>query len=379
MKTVCDMNMCTACKACINICKKDSISISDNLKNVNAVIDEEKCIHCGLCEKVCQVKSPLPLQEPITWYQGWNTNSGERKKSSSGAFAYSLSMQMINDGGYVVSCHFHKGEFKYYVTNTILDLDGFRESKYVKSDPKDVYSAIKKLLLEGDKILFIGLPCHVAGLKKYLGREYENLITVDLICHGSPSPKLLDMFLNQYGYNLSSINKIHFRQKGNFRLICDVAVNKEASIKNISFTEPSIRDRYTIAFLYGLIYTENCYHCAYAGVGRVSDITLGDSWGSDLEETERSKGISLAMCQTEKGLSLLKRCSLELHAVDIDKAIAANHQLREPSPLSERRDVFFRAIEKGTDFNHAVNKSFPMHCFRLDLKNFLIKSKFLKS
>ena len=132
------------------------------------------------------------------------------------------------------------------------------------------------------------------------------------------------------------------------------------------------------AFLYGLIYTENCYHCSYAGIERVSDITIGDSWGTEFDIYERKRGISLALCQTEKGLLLLKRCNLELYDVNIEKAVESNHQLREPFPMPTARNTFFYAVNKGVDFNDAVKKSIPKACFRLDMKNILLKTGICK-
>lgn len=377
MKTVCEVNKCTACMACADACPRKAVSLDDQLRYVNAVIDESKCIHCGLCEKVCQVKNPLPLQKPIEWFQGWHSDSNERKVSSSGGFTYALANTIISNGGYFASCRFVSGQFKYCITDSITELDDYRGSKYVKSNPSGVYSDVQKLLLEQKQVLFVGLPCHVAGLKRYLGSEYINLITVDLICHGSPSQNLLEMFLNQYGYSLKSAKEVSFRQKGNFRLTGE-GIRKNGAVGEFYFTQPRIRDRYSISFLYGLTYTENCYQCPYAGEKRVSDITLGDSWGSELDEDNRKKGISLALCQTEKGIELLKRSCAELFEVDIDKAIAANHQLREPFPIPKSREIFFQSIEDGDGFNKAVRKSFPKACFRLDLKNFLLKSGILK-
>lgn len=376
-KTVCNTNMCTACMACVDICPKSAIVIKDSLKHENAIIDETKCIACGMCEKVCQIVKPLPLKESIKWFQGWNNAPAERQKSSSGAFAYGLAKQVINEGGYVAACRFEKGEFRYSIAKDVDELTLFRESKYVKSNPIGIFKSVKKLLVQGLFVLFIGLPCHVAAMKKYLGRDYGNLITVDLICHGSPSPKLLELFLQQYEISLETIKSIHFRQKGSFRLTGE-NVSKNTERKEISFTQPGIRDRYSIAFLYGLIYTENCYYCPYARIDRVSDITIGDSWGSEIGEEEMDKGVSLALCQTEKGINLVERSPLKLFDVNLDKAMDANHQLREPYPIPKNRDNFFRAIEKNISFNNAVKKSFPRACFRLDVKDFLFKTGLLK-
>ncbi len=369
MKTVCEPSVCTACKACAEICPKHAITCEDLTKNSRAVIDEASCISCGLCEKVCQAIKRVELKKPIAWFQGWAEAQDERAKSSSGGFAYTISKQMIEEGGIVVSCCMEKGRFVYAAAETAAQLEQFRGSKYVKSDPAGAYRTIRELLQKDKRVLFIGLPCHAAALKLYLGNLCnDNLIVADLICHGSPSMKLLDLFLKQYGYSMDSFTDLSFRQKGRFSLS---AIGSDG--KKISFTQPQVRDRYSMGFLKGLFYTDNCYHCAYARTERVSDLTLGDSWGSELSAEQRMKGISLVLCQSEKGMALLKRSPLDLAEVDLDKAVAANHQLREPSREPSERKIFFDQIERGKSFNHAVGKSFPKLCFRQDVKNLLSK------
>ena len=365
---VCDPDMCTGCKACVEVCSQDAIEIIDSLKNNAAMINPAKCISCGRCKRACQVHKRPTLCKPKDWFQGWTKDEEERKKSSSGGIAYSLLKQIILEKGTGVSCKFEAGRFIYSIINEVSDLDVFRESKYVKSDPDGIYSEVEKKLNNGSELIFIGLPCHVAALKNYLGIDYENLITIDLVCHGTPSPGLLELFLEQYGYCLSSIKNIHFRNNEKYRVTID-----DVTQQSISFTQPTIRDRYSLAFLYGLTFTENCYRCPYAGLERVSDITLGDSWGSTLGNIEIGKGISLVLCQTRKGLNLLQRAPVELFEVELEKAKSFNHQLREPFPMPNNRKTFFEKIENGSNFNKAVEKCFPKACLRLDIKNYLLR------
>ncbi len=357
MKTVCKKNKCTGCMACTEICPKNAIKIEDAISTYNAVIQDDICIQCGACYKVCQVNQKTESFKPTSWVQGWIRDPQLRKKSSSGGAARALSDAIIDDGGVVYSCTFKEGEFIYEAATTKEELSKFSGSKYVKSNPIGIYKQIRERLKTGVKVLFIGLPCHVSALKHILG-EQENLITVDLICHGTPSPKLLEIYLNQQGIRLDDLDNISFRTKSNFRLNS----NKKYINKG------SIRDSYSIAFLDGLTYTDNCYSCQYAMKKRVSDITIGDSWGSKLDVQEQKKGLSLVLCQTLKGENLLKKSDFHIEKVDLDRAIECNHQLSAPVKKHKSTDIFFKALIDQQNFDNLVRKYLPIAIIKQYIK-----------
>lgn len=371
MKTVCRSKNCTGCTACVNACPKEAISILDERKFLNAIIDEKKCVNCGICEKICPQLTPVKLVAPSKWFQGWTKEEDSRARSSSGGFAYSIMLSFLNNGGAVCSCVFQNGNFIYKIASNETELNDFRGSKYVKSNPDRVYEQIRGLLRSGREVLFIGLPCHVAGLKNYIGENnIGSLYTVDLICHGSPSQTLLSQFLEENGILIDNVCNMSFRQKNKFRL----EILEDGSERVYSLTPSGVRDRYTIGFLNGLFYTENCYQCQYAGINRCSDLTIGDSWGSELESTVNgAKGISLCLCQTEKGEALIRNCDLELLDVDLERAISANHQLREPSRMPEQREKFFSLLENGKTLKRSVTMCYPKICIRQDVKALLCK------
>ena len=143
-----------------------------------------------------------------------------------------------------------------------------------------------------------------------------------------------------------------------------------------TITPAGVQDMYTYAFLTSLDYTENCYSCQYATLGRVSDVTIGDSWGSNQIDSEQGKGISLILCQTDKGMTLIQNSGMKLEEVDIEKAIEANHQLRHPSIAPETREIFFENLDKG--FYKAVSKSAPKVYYKQKLKENLIKLKIIR-
>lgn len=361
MRTVCEINKCTGCAACLDACSKKAINIADGVDFYNAIIDEALCVNCGLCKKVCQKANSVSLRKPMRWYQGW-ADDDVRKESSSGGYAAAIMRAFISKGGYICACRFLDGVFKYLITNN-ANVQDFVGSKYVKSNPNGCYKKIDNILKSGKKVLFIGLPCHVAGLKLYIDSRLENqLYTIDLICHGSPSPKLIKSFLEEKGYSIEKIKDIKFRKKNKFNVYTDYKC----------IVTEGTRDRYTMGFLRGLFYTENCYECRYAQLERVGDLTIGDSWGTELT-SEEAGGISLALCQTDKGIELLEISGVILKNVDIDRAIMANRQLDTPYIKPKEREIFFKEYKKNGRFSRAVAKCYPKDCFKQDLKGLLIR------
>lgn len=366
MKTVCDIDRCTGCMACADSCPKDAIQIEDTLRAYNAVIDEAKCVDCGICHRVCQVNHPLEGVQPISWKQGWAEDAHVRAEASSGGFAAAISREFVRSGGVVFSCVFQEGKFRFDAAHTTEETAKFCGSKYVKSDPTGVYPKIQDALKGGKKVLFIGLPCQVAAVKKYVSPQLqEKLYAVDLICHGTPSPKVLSRFLDQYQRPLSEMETIAFRKKAKRQIFCG---DQGIITKGVS-------DRYTIAFLRSLTYTENCYSCPYARLERVSDLTLGDSWGSRLPEEEIKRGVSLALCQTAKGEALLQEAQLSLLDVDLKHAVDCNDQLKSPASAPAKRPWFFRELEQGKKFNRLVLRSLPKESGKQAVKTLLIRLK----
>ena len=368
MRTVCKLDKCNGCYACVEKCPKSAIKVVDTMESVNAVIDEDVCINCHLCEKVCPNINPVPLKEPLEWKQGWSLDDEIRKNGSSGGVASALIESFIAHDGYVCVCKLSDGKFKFAITNSNDELDGVRGSKYVKSNPEGIYCKISELLKKGKKVLFIGLPCQVAGLYKYIG-DYltERLYTVDLICHGSPSISILNSFLKQYGDSIEDSSYIGFRSKN---------VNQTLEKR---YSVGGTMDCYSLCFIYGLSYTRNCYTCNYASTKRCSDITLGDSWGSQLSMDERDRGISLVLCQSKKGQSLIENSNLYLQDVDIQIAIENNHQLKEPVRIPKGRSLLFKQLDDGACFNKATRKALPRQFYKQKIKAMLIKIGVLKS
>lgn len=346
MKTVCELNMCNGCMACVEKCHRNAITIKDDLKYYNALIDTKKCVDCGLCTKVCPRENDNDMSKPKWWYQGW-ADSEIREHASSGGAASAIIRAFIKNGGYVASCLFDSGKFVFEVTNEMAVARKFAGSKYVKSNPEKIYGKIQSLLKANQKVLFIGLPCQVAAVNQFI-KDKTNLVTADLICHGTPSPYLLKKCLQEYGHDINTLTDINFRIKSLYEL------NRDGKPIAAFHT----MDNYLIAFLHSYDYTENCYSCKFATLDRVSDITLGDSWGTELSG-EVKNGVSLILCQSEKGKELIESAGLNLLGVDINNAISHNEQLNKPSKCSKSRDQFFENYNRYNNFGKALVKTAP--------------------
>ena len=346
MKTVCELNMCNGCMACVEKCHRNAITIKDDLKYYNALVDTKKCVDCGLCTKVCPRENDNDMSKPKWWYQGW-ADSEIREHASSGGAASAIIRAFIKHGGYVASCLFDSGKFVFEVTNEMAVARKFAGSKYVKSNPENIYGKIQSLLKANQKVLFIGLPCQVAAVNQFI-KDKTNLVTADLICHGTPSPYLLKKCLQEYGHDINTLTDINFRIKSLYEL------NRDGKPIAAFHT----MDNYLIAFLHSYDYTENCYSCKFATLDRVSDITLGDSWGTELSG-EVKNGVSLILCQSEKGKELIESAGLNLLDVDINNAISHNEQLNKPSKCSKSRDQFFENYNRYNNFGKALVKTAP--------------------
>lgn len=364
MNFVCEESKCTACGTCVEACPQSCIHLEDLRKSIRAVINKKQCCDCHLCKWVCPAQNGCVFQKPVAWYQGWTRDVEIHKNAASGGVATAIEKAFIESGGYVSSCAFSKGEFAFLTSKNSEVIHRFAGSKYIKSSVGAEFKQIKNLIASGKKVLFVGLPCQVAAVKRFVGESQNGkLYTIDLICHGTPSIKMLDIFLKQYGAERKKISDILFREKDSYIL----------SGKDRLFSTRGTMDCYSIAFMYALTYTDNCYNCIYAKSERVSDLTLGDSWGSDLPVDLREQGLSLILCQNNQGKELLQMCDLELRDVDLNNAIQNNAQLQYPSVKPRQREPFFKRIEKGVPFNRAVFMAYPKLVLKQKVKAFLIR------
>lgn len=355
---ICPRALCTGCAACVNVCPKDAIRMQeDDCGYKYPLIDEAVCIDCGLCERTCPVLSPLDLCVPKKAYAVAAVDKGERQSSSSGGAASVLGRYVLEQGGTVYGCaQKNYNTIRHIRIDRVEDIVLLKGSKYVQSDILLVYRAVKEDLKAGKPVLFSGTPCQVAGLKRFLHKEYELLYTLDLICHGVPPQKMLREDIEHHLSDTSdweSRNKISvgFRWKAQFGIQFGIQIETNKSLKRFSL--PS--DPYITAFWTGLSFRENCHQCPYAQSARLGDFTIGDFWGLGAYEKTHFKireGVSLVLVNTLRGERLWNsvkgRFDTEERA--LEEAIAGNSNLRVPSARPPRKDLFLLTYkQRGLD------------------------------
>ena len=329
---------CTGCFSCVYKCPKNCISIiSDSLGNRVPQIDYGKCIDCGVCYSVCQIVIELPFYNPVKVYAAWNKNMEKCLESSSGGIAAIASEYMINQGGIVYGCTFNAGfQIAHVRCSTLSEVYRLKGSKYVQSDIREVYSSIQKDVKSKRKVLFIGTPCQVAGVQSVFG-SYNELYTIDLICHGTPSLKLFMESIPKEIFNYN-IDKIVFRHSNVYK--------REFIEQNrVVYTCPLKKDLYMKGFFTGLFYRDSCYQCKYAELRRVSDITLGDFWGiANLLNIDVSHGVSCVLINTDKGRCLFDFIKNEINALErnVDEVVIQNQQLSHPMRRTFRTVLFHK-------------------------------------
>ncbi len=333
---------CTGCLSCYNICPTSAIYIVKNKEGfIQPKINSTKCISCFKCSSSCpEMNDKEQNKIPIKSYAGCGKNKIIENSASGGIFA-TLAKNIISNGGtvYGVTLKIINNIPEVYHTR-ISNIDNIKDiqgSKYVQSFIGKIYIEVKKDLDNGKTVLFSGTPCQIAGLKSFLNKEYKNLYTVDLICHGVPSIEMFSKYLiylsKKYGESLSSFI---FRSKCNGWGPLIATVTTESGIKKIINYRNSV---YLSLFLKGYIYRDSCYNCKYANLVRIGDITIGDYWGVEKEEPtilknklSKEEGISCILINSRKGIKLLQDFGKDIIIAEskLIKIATNNSQLIKP-------------------------------------------------
>lgn len=346
MKEICPLEKCVGCWSCLNSCVHQAIRVEKDVCGFRYPrIDSTKCVDCGLCRSVCPVINKAEMNFPKACYAVKVKSEKELATCASGGAASAISRYIIRMGGIVYGC---SGDDIRHVRHIRVvneeNLSSLKGSKYVQSDLNTTFCEVKADLKSGKRVLFIGTPCQVGGLKAFLRHEYPNLVTIDLVCHGVPSQQLLNDNLDYYHTKEHDFaeNTVHFREKKTYeknqiqsaKIEYGWFFSKNQPYSLISKRKAYYKDAYMFGFLRGLFFRECCYRCAYAYSARIGDLTLSDFWGLSPDSGMLvGQGVSSVLLNTEKGCNLFRELGKEVDSVsrEIQESIMGNGQLQHPS------------------------------------------------
>ncbi|MCH3980526.1 MAG: Coenzyme F420 hydrogenase/dehydrogenase, beta subunit C-terminal domain [Prevotella sp.] len=370
-KDICTYNKCTGCFACVNACPKSCISlVEDEYGEIHPKVDTDVCIDCKLCQKTCPNNREIAFRYPSHCYAAWITNNDKRKICASGGIGTEFSEFVIKHGGIIFGSRYDEQLNPIITwTDSITELERFKGSRYVQSNVGEkTYKQVKEFLRTGKQVLYVGTPCQIAGLYGFLKKSYENLITIDLICHGvSPSKYLkeeIEYLTEKYG--LKNVSDIRFRGNdgNNYRL---TLWNKDRrklfprnNYRQKIFDEDFLEDCYLKGFLKGVSLRENCYSCNYARPERISDLTIGDFIGLGSKEPfpYSKANVSSITTNTQKGYEFLMKVAegndeFKIIERNYEERLAYRPSLMEPFK-QDTRNPEFRKNYKKYGFSKAI-------------------------
>lgn len=352
-------NQCCGCSACVERCPKHCISFEEDKEGFRyPKVDESRCIDCHLCEKVCPVIN-TPSERPIVKaFAASLHDTAIKKASSSGAIFSFLASKTIQEGGIVFGARYDSNWEVYHDScSDIESLRLFRSSKYMQSRIGDCFIRVEKSLKEGKQVLFSGTPCQIAGLKKFLQRDYNNLTTIDVICHGVPSPKSWRLYLKNMldkgiiGSDSSDITEVNFRAKienwKNSKILIKSKCSDYVSSKN--------DDPYFRAFVMNVILRPICYECPFKCGKSGSDITLGDFWGIQNLDSSAYDEQGTSLMITHRDFSF-DTDSLNLKEEPIADLEKYNGSYFHPASYNGNRVVFFGKMDSTDDVTELMNR-----------------------
>lgn len=372
---------CCGCRACEQICPVNAINMTvDNEGFLYPHVDFEKCINCSLCSKVCPIDNPQKAQNKQgSFFVAFNNKRSQLLKSSSGGVFSVIAEYVLSKEGVVYGAAFQQSlSLRHIRVENIMGIEVLRGSKYVQSDTKNTFIQVKEDLKKGRFVYYVGTGCQIAGLKLFLRKEYDNLITSDLVCHGTPSQKMFHIFVDflQKKKHLELID-YKFRDKRVNGWSCS---SSSSSSRGETIWWNKIMNAYTNAFLSGSINREACYECPFACGERCGDITLADFWSVKKHhpKIDYQYGVSCISVNTKKGEEILKNIEpgLTIERSNYEWAVDENHNLEGKTPRPQYRDVAYKeAFEDPEDFiKKFEDKDDTKKRIKFELKRFLKKN-----
>lgn len=346
MKQVLEKSRCTGCTACINICPKGAITMVEDIDGFKyPVIDQDKCINCGLCVKTCPVLNTKENESLNKCYVGYNKSEEVRLNSSSGGIFSLIANYILDQKGIVIGAAFNKeNELKHIAIEKNKALSKLMGSKYLQSDLTDIFKHIKENIKDR-KILFVGTPCQVGGLKAFIKNDYNNLICIDLVCHGVPSPKLFKKYIEELESENGKLQNYNFRDNSTG---WDTYSNT-ATFKDKTITEDRKQNKYMKLFLSDVALRQSCFNCNFKLGNKYSDITLGDFWGikNHYPEMYNKSGVSAIIINTKQGEELFNNINkdIEYKECKLEEILSGNPSLKISGKEPKTRNSFFKELD----------------------------------
>lgn len=365
MIEITEKKKCCGCSACANICPKQCISMKKDEEGfLYPVVDKSKCINCGICERICPIiNKNIYSGEKKESYAVFNKNDEIRKKSTSGGFFTALAEKIIDLDGYVFGVAFDKNfNIVHMKTNIKEELYKFRGSKYVQSFIGDTYKEVKKLLERNVYVLYSGTPCQIYGLKAFLGKEYDKLYCVDVICKGVPSPGVWEIY-KKNKEKKQRIKRINFREKTYGFNSTTMSIYYE---NGRDYHKGHESDEMLNLFVSELISRPSCYECNFKGMDRASDFTIGDCWQVEkmLPQIEDDKGATLLIVHSKKAKKLLSTLNnISINEIPLSMSLDLNGRNKksmylESAKPNPKREDFYRDFQKLA-YNDLMKKYCP--------------------
>ena len=365
MITVEEKNKCCGCSACAQACPVSCIQmIVDKEGFLYPSVDKDKCIGCNKCDKVCPIiNNSKQTEDCITAYAAYSKSNELLEMSSSGAIFSEVALKILQDGGVVFGAAFDENLMvKHIYIESEEDLYKLQGSKYLQSVIGNTYKETEDFLKQGRKVLYVGTACQIAGLKQYLSKDYDSLFTIDVLCHGTPSPFVWKKYLDSIkrGQGFGKIVKARFRlKKPNWQKYSLEFTSEDGNVIDQLYYENS----YMKLFLGNLCLRPSCYSCSFKYLDRYSDITLGDCWGveNSLPEMFNDRGVSVVIIHSEKGVNVFNdiKNSLVYKEENVDKLLPKSADSRHSVKCPKNRKRFFKKFARVDDINSLVKYTQP--------------------
>lgn len=357
---------CTGCMACYNACSHKAIEIEKDKDGfLRPVIREDICVDCNLCEKSCPIITPLEARNNIpSIYAAWHEK--DRRVSSSGGAFSAFARMVLSQGGVVIGAAFDKElHLKHILIDDVEGLAALRGSKYVQSEIGDIFKIVKQQLKCGKRVFFCGTPCQVAGLRGFLKKDYDLLLTADLACHGVPSDEVFQSYLKKLKNRLGKdedrllIMNYEFRRRDGWGFAPSISTTN--GYRPLYGREALYMD----AFDKCALFRESCYHCPFAKIPRVGDVTLADFWGLGRHGNKFNhsvtRGVSLILANTEKGDRALRNLNNTfIEERTLEEALVENHNLIGPSKRHAKRNDIIRAFLDERENLDSIDRNYHL-------------------